>query len=65
MADIIWVKITSWHALRRDNSRSTFCGLEVAEQDPISDELPAEKSCENCLRIVARKEDIAKARQPA
>jgi len=52
-----WVKIRSWHAIRqtRDLRTHTLCGRISAGE--IRDELPAEKSCETCLRIVARRAD--------
>lgn len=61
--DIKWVKIRSWHAVRPPDpgfglitpSVMTYCGRE-ASNEPV-DELPDEKSCESCLRIVARIED--------
>lgn len=58
MADITWVKIASWHALRFDDPKATVCGLEVGEDDEVSDTFVAkEKSCENCLRLIGRKVD--------
>jgi hypothetical protein len=57
MADITWVKIASWHILRFDDPKATVCGLEVGEEDEVSDELGTGKSCENCLRIIGRKID--------
>jgi hypothetical protein len=57
MAKQLWVKIVSWHALRPDDPDVTVCGEEVAEEHEVSDELPAEKSCELCLRILARHHD--------
>jgi len=63
--DVKWVKIRSWHAvaraaLSRDPAMAgylwaTQCG-RLAHGVPV-DELPAGHSCENCLRIVARKAD--------
>lgn len=61
--DTQWVKIHSWHALRPDThfSATTYCGRD-AEGHPFVTDLPAEKSCELCLRIVARiTDDEAKA----
>jgi len=63
--DILWVQIKSWHAARpKDHADTSYCGQNLirAIPLPISDELPAGKSCESCLRIVARiKDDHAKA----
>jgi hypothetical protein len=61
--DIQWVKIKSWHAARpKDHADSSYCGQVLDGSMQISDELPAGKSCETCLRIVARiKDDNSKA----
>ena len=54
-----WVLIRSWHAVktatRVPGRYLTVCG-RTAFSDPV-DELPAGKSCESCLRIVARQAD--------
>jgi hypothetical protein len=59
--DIQWVKIRAWHAVRPDRSipdwNLTYCGRAVGNLDPHLDRLPGEKSCESCLRIIARKVD--------
>lgn len=56
MADTRWTKLRSWHAVTTTNGRlTTRCGKPAT--GPIVDTLPAEKSCESCLRIVAREED--------
>ena len=57
--DIGWVKIVSWHAIRATRSIEprTLCGRIAAGDAPISAVLPAERSRENCLRIVARRAD--------
>ena len=57
MSDQLWVKIVSWHALRPDDPDATVCGEEVTEENEVVDALPAEKSCELCLRILARHND--------
>jgi hypothetical protein len=59
--DVKWVKIRAWHAAYPDvrgvnGHRLTRCG-RIALGDLV-DDLPAEKSCESCLRIVARKADV-------
>lgn len=56
--DITWVLLKSWRALRpKDHADSTYCGRLVPEGRPVSDELPNAKTCELCLRIVARLQD--------
>jgi hypothetical protein len=56
--DIQWVKIRAWHALRsRDGIPHTYCGRWPQGAIQRSDDLPAERSCESCLRIIARKAD--------
>jgi hypothetical protein len=57
--DVQWVKlesVLSWHILK---DRKTLCGYDIEDADEVRDELGAEKSCENCLRVYARKEDLA------
>ena len=54
-----WVLIQSWHGVRTSarvpGRWITLCGRK-AYSEPV-DDLPAGKSCETCLRIVARKAD--------
>lgn len=60
--DVQWVKFDdplSWHILR--NEKVTLCGRDVEDADEVRDVLGAEKSCESCARIYARKEDVAPA----
>lgn len=57
MADQLWVKIVSWHALKPTDPNATMCGEEVGEENEVRDELPNEKSCELCLRILGRHHD--------
>jgi hypothetical protein len=58
--DIQWVKLRSWHAARpKDHADTTYCGRDIAAGAAVSDVLPAGKSCELCLRIVARLNDDA------
>lgn len=56
-----WVFIRSWHAVRTPtrmfNTYVTLCGRR-ATASLTADELPAGKSCEVCLRIVARQDDV-------
>ena len=58
-----WVKIRSWHAVqfvgRGGQLYRTYCGRWSALGAEVVDDLPAEKSCETCLRIVARQQDTA------
>jgi hypothetical protein len=53
--NIIWCKIVSWHAVA-DGAMRTLCGRALDTEVEVS-ELPAGKSCESCLRIVARRAD--------
>ncbi len=63
--DIQWVKLTSWHAARpKDYTETAYCGRSLAGVHDISDELPAGKSCEVCLRLVARINDHAANAKP-
>jgi hypothetical protein len=56
--DIIWVKIESWHAVREMTKQITLCGLTIGSGGhEVRTTLPSAKSCETCLRIVARKAD--------
>jgi hypothetical protein len=56
--NVVWVRIISWHALRTEAlGGRTLCGRTAAYNAEMSDELPAGKSCETCLRGVARKTD--------
>ena len=57
--NVTWVRIVSWHAVRltRSIAPRTRCGRTAAADAPIRTVLPAEKSCETCLRIVAREAD--------
>jgi hypothetical protein len=61
MPDTQWFQIRSWHAVltptRVPNTYLAVCGKRG--KGPIVDALPLEdKSCENCLRLIARKTDI-------
>jgi hypothetical protein len=61
--DIQWIRIKSWHAARpKDYTASAYCGRSLEGHTEVSDELPAGKSCEVCLRAVAHLvDDHAKA----
>lgn len=50
----VWVRIRSWHAYV--GGGRTLCGRTIWDGE-TSDTLPAEKSCETCLRLVARRVD--------
>jgi hypothetical protein len=53
-----WVKIKSWHAVKDEVGifgAHTFCGRYA--DGPQAEDLPSEKSCETCLRLVARQQD--------
>ena len=55
-----WVKIRSWHGVRttfRSGKAVTLCGRLVPADAEITPTLPGERSCESCLRIVARRAD--------
>lgn len=62
MSDQQWVRIRSWHAIRLISDRFgrtwTRCGRHT-ESTEVSDTLPAGRSCETCLRVIARAEDHA------
>lgn len=55
-----WVRIRSWHSVltptRAFDTYRTRCGRTVVTKD-VRDDLPAEKSCESCLRILARMDE--------
>ena len=57
--DFSYVKIRSWHAVstatRVPNNYVTLCGRRA--NGALEPDLPAGKSCESCLRIIARKAD--------
>jgi len=52
---ILWGRIRSWHALDASYTGHTLCGRNVTNSSVET--LPPGKSCETCLRIVARKAD--------
>lgn len=54
---ILWVRIVSFHALAANFTGRTLCGRTAPSGNEVHDKLPAGKSCETCLRIVARKAD--------
>jgi len=63
--DVRWVQRVSWHAIREqvadevtgEVSGRTFCGRVWHDHAAQTDTLPVGKSCETCLRIIARRTD--------
>jgi hypothetical protein len=59
MQDREWVQIRSWHAVltptRVPNRYRTLCGRTAEGQ--AFHTLPVAKSCETCLRLIARQAD--------
>lgn len=59
---VSYLKVRSWHILAKVDAAGwkTRCGLTVNEDAPVTDILPFdEKSCESCLRGIARDFDQA------
>jgi hypothetical protein len=55
----LWVRIKSWHLVASGRTR---CGRLYAIPSPTVDDLPlGAKSCETCLRLVARDAERASA----
>ena len=55
-----WFKIRSWHAYEltsRIGTPKAYCGKWGLPNAQLVEDLPAGKSCESCLRIVARLKD--------
>jgi len=52
---VLWVRVRSWHAYGLHGR--TLCGRLPMSDAPTSEALPSGKSCELCLRIVARQAD--------
>ena len=51
-----WVKFTSWHIVFDETT--TYCGRIYTADDEMFDMFdPTEKTCELCLRGLARDED--------
>lgn len=61
MANVQWFQIVSWHVVRLWSDRVgrtyALCGRLKLNAN-IVDELPAGRSCETCLRILARRVDV-------
>jgi hypothetical protein len=55
--NVQWVRIRSWHAVRYQSLSLylTLCG-RYSDQAPV-DDLPGGKTCESCLRIIAKQAD--------
>ena len=56
--NVRWAKIRAWHAVKGERILSlykTYCGRYTLAE--AVDDLPAERSCESCLRLVARLAD--------
>lgn len=54
--ETIWVKITSWHIVFDDVT--TYCGRVWTVDDPVAPMFdPNDKTCEVCLRALAKDED--------
>lgn len=58
--NVDWVRIKSWHAVRFNSGYGigTYCGRRVDSGAEVTPELPTGKSCESCLRIIARHADV-------
>ncbi len=56
--DIQWAKIQSWHAIRPHDhfGPTSYCGRDLEGRE-VKDKLTSEKSCEICLRTLARIND--------
>ena len=63
---IVWVRISSWHALRAfELAAPTLCGRRAGPQADVSSELPmGEKSCESCARLILHAQDKANPDYP-
>ena len=64
-----FVRIRSWHVVRfvnptREDAYATMCGRHVSADADVVDTLPAGKSCESCLRLVARQTDTSATNDP-
>lgn len=55
--NVLWITIRSSHALLSIEARRTYCGRTADAAAEVSEQLPAGRSCETCLRLVARKVD--------
>ena len=59
MTDRTWVRVISWHGIRIPSPIEgvivTMCGRVAVGE--ISNTLPAGKTCESCLRIIAREDE--------
>ena len=56
MAAVMWALLRSWHAVRNGKTR---CGRPIPAAATLVSDLPSgAKSCESCLRLVARDADL-------
>lgn len=54
--EVFWYRLRSWHAATPSRALvgRTFCGRTVRGDAQWSTDLPGGKSCESCLRILAK-----------
>jgi hypothetical protein len=52
-----YAKIRSWHVVKTSEPPVTRCGRPFDSDSETITQLPDEKSCESCLRSVAREVD--------
>lgn len=60
VVDVTWFLIRSSHAIRftsRGGAPKAYCGRWGAATTTVYDQMPFGKSCETCLRIVAKQAD--------
>ncbi len=59
--DVTWFVIRSSHAVRlvsRTNAPKALCGRWGPSNALTFDHMPDVKSCESCLRIIAKREEL-------
>lgn len=68
--DYQWVQMRSWHAVETPTDRvrtfQTVCGRKavIGRDEQLQETIPGtEKTCERCLRIVTRRNELAAADQ--
>jgi len=56
--DVTWGRIRSWHAVQpsRAIEPRSLCGRVIHSPADWSEALPPGKSCETCLRILAKRQ---------
>lgn len=64
---IRWRPDLSWHVIGKVDATGwrTVCGRPAPDDSAVSDELPAGRSCELCLRSIARQDDKVGTWTPA